>query len=345
MQGYEYGEQPQDPGVIKLNTNENPYPPSPRVADALKLADLDALRRYPDATSTKLRLQIATHHGLKPENVLVTNGGDEAIRLLATASLAANDLMVAAEPGYSLYRVMASIQNARYIPMDLNESFKPATDAALRCVAQSAKLVCVPNPNAPSGVLLNVNEIDMFASRYRNLLLVDEAYVDFVDPSLEHDLIPLLSQHRHLVLLRTFSKGYALAGARVGYLLADAYVIQTLETKVRDSYNVNALSQMLAMAALGDQSYAKSTWSKIRDERTRLTEAFKLMGYEAPGSQANFLLASKSGQNTLEPVFRQLRDQSILVRYFSTPRLKNCLRITVGTPNENRRLLDVLADC
>lgn len=339
MDGYVYGEQPSDPQVIKLNTNENPYPPSPAVAEALASFDVAGLRKYPVALSDALRAQIASQCDLDPSQVLITNGGDEAIRLLATACLSPNDLMVASEPGYSLYPVMCAIQDARYRPMELSTEYKPPPDAALRCVAQQAKLVCIPNPNAPSGVLLTRAEIDDFACRYRNMLLIDEAYVDFVEPDLEHDLTKLLSRHRHLMLLRTFSKGYSLAGARVGYLLGDADAISMLSNKVRDSYNVNTLSQTIALAALGDQAHALSSWQKVRRERERVARELQKMGYSVPNSQANFVLPTSASKATMRPIFEQLRERKILVRHFNTDRLRSSLRVSIGTPAENDALL------
>ena len=339
MQGYAYGEQPDDPDIVKLNTNENPYPPSPAVAQALATLDVNSLQRYPNALADELRKEIAAKHDLDPRQVLITNGGDEAIRMLATACLKPDDLMVAAEPGYSLYPVQCAIQNARYLAMELTTAFKPPPQAALRCVAQEAKLVCLPNPNAPSGVLLTHNEIDDFACRYRRMLLIDEAYVDFVDPEIGHDLTSLLRQHRHLMLLRTFSKGYSLAGARVGYLLGDADAIAVLSDKVRDSYNINSLSQAIALSALRDPEHARVGWERIRTERTRVTRSLADMGYDVPTSQANFVLPMSKTGSSLRSVFEKLRERKILVRHFNTQRLRSSLRVTIGSPEENDAML------
>lgn len=342
MQGYAYGEQPDDPSIIKLNTNENPYPPSPAVRQALTELDYASLRLYPNATSAKLRSAIAKHCGVAAEQVLVTNGGDEAIRLVAAASLQKDSVMVTAEPGYSLYPVVASVLNARCLPMELGQDFRLVEGAARRCIGQQARLVSLPNPNAPSGVLTTTNEIDVFAARFKGMLLIDEAYVDFVDPDLQHDLVPLLQRHRHLLLLRTFSKGYSLAGARVGYLLGDPDLIHELETKVRDSYNVNTVSQAIALAALGDQEHARTAWAAVRSERERVTGALRSDGFQVPESQANFVLPRYADRANMAPTFNRLRDANILVRYFKTPRLQDRLRITIGTPAQNDTLLDAL---
>lgn len=343
MHGYEYGEQPSDASVIKLNTNENPYPPSPKVKAALASLDADALRLYPNATATALRESIASHHGLSAGQVLITNGADEAIRLLATACLAPHDVMVSTEPGYTLYPVVAAQLNARWLPMVLDHDFHPDADAARTCVGQRARLVCIPNPNAPSGVLLNVNQIDAFAAKFRGPLLIDEAYVDFVDPELDHDLVPLLSQRRNLLLLRTFSKGYSLAGARVGYLLGDEEFLREISTKVRDSYNVNRVSQAIALAAFEDQNYANGVWAQLRNERRRLQDELRKIGFTAPTSQTNFLLAQHHDKRNLAATYEALRRQRVLVRYFNTPRLQDRLRITIGSREQSDCLLEKLA--
>lgn len=342
MDGYTYGEQPSDPSIIKLNTNENPFPPSPAVREILANLDLERLRRYPDATSTALREQIAAKHGLASGQVLVTNGGDEAIRLVATACLTQNSVMVSTEPGYSLYPVVAAVLNARCLPLELGTDFRPDPEAARRCVAQHARLVCITNPNAPSGSLMSVADVDTFAARFRGPLLIDEAYVDFVDPELEHDLIPLLSRYCNLLLLRTFSKGYSLAGARVGYLLGDESFINELSTKVRDSYNVNYLSQAIALAAFGDHEYALKTWDMIRKERTRVTELLRSKGFNVPDSQANFVLAQRKDKKSMNVTYERLRKANVLVRYFRTARLYDRLRITIGTDSQNDAFLEAL---
>ena len=342
MRGYTYGEQPSDLSVVKLNTNENPYPPSPAVQEALANLDLDELRRYPNATSLTLRERIAAEHGLVAEQVLVTNGGDEAIRLVATACLTPNSVLVSTEPGYSLYPVIASVLNARYIPMHLGHDFRPDGTAASRCIAQHARLVCIPNPNSPSGVLMSMDEVDAFAAQFPGLLLIDEAYVDFVEPDLKHNLIPLLSNHHNLLLLRTFSKGYSLAGARVGYLLGEESFISTLSAKVRDSYNVNCVSQAMALAALADTKHARETWDAVRTERQRVTQALRNGGFNVPESQANFVLPQRSDSTSMNATYERLREANILVRYFKTPRLHDRLRVTIGSSSQNDAFIQAL---
>ncbi len=342
MHGYTYGEQPSDRSVIKLNTNENPFPPSPAIRETLVNLDLEELRRYPDATSLVLREHIAARFGLTSGQVLITNGGDEAIRLVATACLTRNDVMVSSEPGYSLYPVIANVLNARWLPMELGHDFRPDAEAARRCIGQRARLVCIPNPNAPSGVLLTAQEVDAFAARFRGPLLIDEAYVDFIEPALKHDLVPLLARHRNLLLLRTFSKGYSLAGARVGYLLGEESFIEELATKVRDSYNVNCISQIVALAAFGDQEHARKTWEVVRLERQRVSDVLRERGFNVPDSQANFVLPQRRDKASLGDTYERLRDSKILVRYFKTTRLYDRLRVTIGTRTQNDAFLKAL---
>ena len=342
MRGYTYGEQPSDLSVVKLNTNENPYPPSPAVRKALVNLDLDELRRYPDATSSTLRERIAAAYGLGTEQVLITNGGDEAIRLVATACLTSNSVMVSSEPGYSLYPVIAAVLNARYIPMQLGHDFRPDGSAANRCIAQHARLVCIPNPNSPSGILMSIAEVDAFAAQFPGPLLIDEAYVDFVEPDLEHDLVPLLADHRNLLLLRTFSKGYSLAGVRVGYLLGEESFIKALSSKVRDSYNVNCISQAMALAAFDDAKHANETWDAVRSERQRVIEALRNERFNVPASQANFILPQRSDRTSMSATYERLRAANVLVRYFETPRLHDRLRVTIGTPEQNNAFLNAL---
>ena len=344
MQGYTYGEQPHDRSAMKLNTNENPYPPTPKIQAALAALDLEALRRYPDATATALREAIAARHHVSSNQVLVTNGGDEAIRLVATACVSPNTPLISTVPGYSLYPVIAAVLNARFIPMELGEDFRPDAEAGRRSVAQRARLVCIPNPNAPSGVLLSTQEIDAFAARFRGPLLIDEAYVDFVSPDRAHDLVPLLAHHRNLLLLRTFSKGFSMAGARVGYLLGDAALIEEISVKVRDSYNVNSVSQIMALAALDDLEHAQKSWDAVRSERMRVNDALCEMGYAVPQSEANFVLPQRTDRGSFAQVYETLRNANIFVRYFPTERLYDRIRVTIGNRAQNDALLDALTE-
>lgn len=336
MHGYAYGEQPQARDVVKLNTNENPFPPSPAVARALAAFDAADLRRYPPATADRLRGLVAGRLQVTPENVVVTNGGDEGLRLAITTFVASGASLGMATPSYSLYPVLAAVQDCAVADVPLGDDWTPPGDFAERLNAAGARLTCLVNPHAPSGVLLPESAISAIAERLDGVLLVDEAYVDFVDPATGHDLVPLIERHDNLLLLRTLSKGYSLAGLRVGFLVGDASLIEPIRTKTRDSFNVGTLAQVLASAALDDHAYAGECWAAVRRERGRLTQALRAKGHVVAESQANFVLVRVP---EAQRVFQDLRKRGIYVRYFDQPRLSACLRVTVGTPEENTALL------
>ena len=340
MAGYVYGEQPDGNHIVKLNTNENPYPPSPAVAEALAGFDVATLRRYPPATADDLRGVLAGRLGIEPGNIVATNGGDEGLRLAITTFVDPGATLGLAEPSYSLYPVLAAVQDCTVAKVPLDAHWKPPTDLASRLNAVGARLTCLVNPHAPSGVLLDGETIARTATELDGVLLVDEAYVDFADPEREHDLVPLIHRHDNLLLLRTLSKGYSLAGLRVGFLIGNAGLVEPIRVKTRDSYNVGTLAQSIAIAALSDPDHAERSWRAIRSERTRLADALRAQGWFVPESEANFVLARKPGA---AGVYRSLRERAVLVRYFDQARLADCLRITIGKEDENDRLLDAIA--
>lgn len=344
MKGYAYGEQPTDARVIKLNTNESAYPPSPAVAAALASFEAESLRRYPPAMADDLCAMVAERLGVEPGQVMATNGGDEGLRLAITTFVDPGETFGMAEPSYSLYPVLAAVQDATMCAVPLAADWTPPACFAERLNAAGARLACLVNPHAPSGRLLDASAIAALAKALHGVLLVDEAYVDFVDPGRNHDLAPLVSEHPNLLLLRTLSKGYALAGLRVGFLIGDAGLIEPIRTKTRDSFNVDALAQTLAAAAYADAAYAAQCWRSTRTERDRVTAALRRMGFAVPDSETNFVLATATADGPpAKTLFESLRDAGILVRYFDSPRLADRLRITIGQPAENDALLRVLA--
>jgi len=342
MAGYVYGEQPADTGVVKLNTNENPYPPSPRVREALRSFDVDALRRYPPATADGLRDVVAERLGLTPEQVVATNGGDEALRLAITTFVDPGATFGTTDPGYSLCPVLAGIQDCAIAAVSMTAEWSLPADFATQLNDLGATLVCVVNPHAPSGALQGREAIAELAGELHGVLLVDEAYADFVDPDLGHDLVPLIADHDNLLLLRTLSKGYSLAGLRVGFLLGNAGLIAPILTKTRDSYNLDTVAQLLAAAAYDDFDYAQGTWRAVREERRRLADGLKARGFRVPESQSNFVLAEAGGDFPAKSMQERLKEQGVFVRHFDTGRLANYLRITVGTPRENDALLTAM---
>ena len=340
MAGYVYGEQPDGSDIVKLNTNENAYPPSPAVAEALAGFDVAKLRRYPPAAADDLRRVLAGRLGTEPGNVVATNGGDEGLRLAITTFVDPGAVLGLAEPSYSLYPVLAAVQDCTVANVPLDADWKPPADLARRLNDAGSRLTCLVNPHAPSGVLLDGATIARIATELDGVLLVDEAYVDFADPERGHDLVPLIRHHDNLLLLRTLSKGYSLAGLRVGFLIGDAGLVEPIRVKTRDSFNVGTLAQSIAIAALSDPDHAKRSWRAIRSERTRLADSLRTQGWFVPESQANFVLARKP---RAADVYRSLRERGIFVRYFDQPRLADCLRITVGRDDENDKLLGAIA--
>ncbi len=343
MQGYSWGEQPEDPRTIKLNTNENPYPPSPAVGQALAAFDPQQLRRYPNPTASKFRNLAAAHFGLQPAQVLATNGGDELLRLAFTTFLAPGQPFAMASPSYSLYPVLAAVAEAPVLEIPLDTAWQLPNDFAAQLNAANVGLCCLVNPHAPSGTLLPQSSLAAIAKVFRGVLLVDEAYVDFVDPALAQDSTQLVRDHDNVLLLRTLSKGYSLAGLRFGFGLAQTNLITPMLTKTRDSYNLNAISQVLAEAAFQDQAHASRSWQLVREQRQLLAAALATLGFRMPPSQANFLLAQvpAAGPNAAQ-LYQGLKQQGILVRYFPTPGLDDKLRISVGSAEENQALLQAL---
>ena len=355
LDAYTPGEQPQRPGLIKLNTNENPYPPSARVLEAIRNVPADALRRYPPPTADNFRRAAAQVHGLSVDQVIATNGGDELLRLAITvfcpprAEDAAGG-MVTAEPSYSLYPVLADIQDTSVTRVPLLDDWSLPDDFADQAIAAGCRLVLVVNPHAPSGRLEPVDRLEQIARKLSGqaVLLVDEAYVDFA----RNDALSLLDPSKGLdnvLLLRTLSKGYSLAGLRFGYGLADAGLIGAMD-KARDSYNTDIVAQAAAIAALEARQDAASTWRKVVDERARVTRELVSLGCEVYPSGANFVLArfDDTGATAESPPFAKvvcesLKAKGIFVRYFDQDMLRDKLRITIGTPQQNDAMLAAIA--
>ncbi len=330
MQGYVPGEQPQDQRYIKLNSNENPYPPSPEVARALQQAVNEDLRLYPDPVAHRLRDKAAAVYGLTPEQVLVGNGSDDLLTMLLRTFVGQGDLVTYPVPTYSLYDVLVAIQEGEAVRIP----FPPDFSLPIQLADSKAKLTFLCHPNAPSGTLAPLSQVEELAQRVHGILVVDEAYVDFAAET----ALPLLHKYSHVVILRTFSKSFSLAGMRIGLALGHPALINEL-LKVKDSYNVSRLSIVAAVAALEDYQWMQQNVAKICATRTRLTMALRELGYFVYDSQANFVLARLAGINQ-QSVYVGLKDKGILVRYFSSPDLFDCLRITIGTDEQIDRLLE-----
>lgn len=341
MRGYVSGEQ-LGGDVVKLNTNENPYPPAPEVAAALARIDVAALRRYPDPLADEFRRAAARIHGVDPDNVLATNGSDELLRLAFTTFVSPGACVAWPEPAYSLYPVLAAIQDCRVYSEPLDPDYRPAAGFADRANAEGAALVCLVNPNAPSGALLALDTVRTLAAQIEGVLLLDEAYVDFVDPDQHHDTIPLIREFDNVLLTRTLSKGYSLAGLRFGYALGPAALLAPMRDKTRDAYNLDGIAQALATASIAARDHARDTWARVRAGRAQLAEALAQLGFRVRSSQTNFLLAQVPAGADARSLYEGLRDRNILVRWFDKPGLADKLRISVGTPAEHTALLTAI---
>jgi len=336
MTGYVPGEQPRDDGYIKLNTNENPYAPSPQVTAALRKAINDSLRLYPEPLSDTLRAKAATVYGIEPANLIAGNGSDELLSILMRCFVAPQDRVAFPVPTYSLYDTLIEIQDGMAVRVDFPPDFSLPNSLA----EQNAALTFLCNPNAPSGTLVPLSEIEKLARAVKGILVVDEAYVDFAE-SEGASSIPLIRQLPNLVVLRTFSKSFSLAGMRIGLAFADEEIISGM-MKIKDSYNLNRLSMVAATAALGDMTWMSRNVRRIQRSRKKLSAALRRLGYDVYPSHANFILARKAGEN-LKGIYDELKRRKILVRYFDLPGLQDCLRITVGMPKEVQALLKELA--
>jgi histidinol-phosphate aminotransferase len=322
---YTPGEQP-GPGqrVIKLNTNENPYPPSEAVLRALHAAVDERVRLYPDPEATALRAAASRLYGIPTDHILAGNGSDELLALLLRALVEPGERVAFPVPTYSLYETLVSVQGGVLVELPWPSDWSLPSGLG----DAGAKLTFVCNPNSPSGTLVPVGAIEALARRIPGVLVVDEAYVDFAR---EHALA-LVGRLPNVVVLRTLSKSYSLAGLRVGLAFAVPELLRGLRT-VKDSYNLNRLSQAAATAALTDQATARANVERVCRTRTRLTAALRDLGYDVPESHANFVLARRRGVSQA-PVATALAARDILVRHFRTHGLDDALRVSVGTDEE-----------
>lgn len=335
MQGYTPGEQPRDTGLIKLNTNENPYPPSPAVAEVLRSFPYDSLRRYPDPLAQPAREAIAGVFRVSPECVLCGNGSDDLLTIVTRAFVDQGDTVVSFQPGYLLYETLAQIQGAvfRTIPFDSN--WQVPLDPELY---RDASLVFLANPNSPSGTLVAREKVVELADMLPCPLIVDEAYADFAGET----CADLPQQVPNVVVIRTLSKSYSLAGIRFGYLIARPEIAEGL-IKVKDSYNCDAVSIAAAQAAIRDQAHMQENVRRICRTRDRVYLALKELGFDMPPSKANFLWCA-GGPISPDDLYTGLRRRGILVRLLDYGPLGRGVRITIGTDTEMDRLLEAIRD-
>ncbi len=337
LKPYIPGEQPKEARVIKLNTNENPYPPSPKCKAVLRGFDLDRLRRYPDPVFSDLRARIAKIWHTTPERVFVGNGSDEILTLAARAFVEDGEAIGSLDPSYSLYKTLAAIRNVAYTPTPLAADFSWNGRIATR--GPKTSLFILTNPNAPTGTLTPSGKIAAAAKRFKGVLLVDEAYADFA----KENCVPLATaaENRNVIVMRTFSKSFSLAGMRVGYCIGPTDLIDALY-KVKDSYNADAVAQAVALAALNDLPWMRANVAKVRKARARVAKVLSKRGWDVLESSSNFLFARPAHRPARE-IFEALREQHIYVRYFPGPRTGDRLRITIGTDAQMDEFLTAVA--
>lgn len=347
--GYVPGEQPQDSGWVKLNTNENPYPPSPLVAEAVAAA-ARRLHVYPDPLGSSFRKTAAELFGLDPEWILPGNGSDEVLTILVRTFVDPGELIAYPYPSYILYETLADLQGASHQRLPLNPDWSWNLEATAP-VLKRAKMLFTPNPNSPSGNRWSDSTIESLVPP-QGVLVLDEAYGDFADQPHKMELLKS-SIGKKLIVTRTFSKSYSLAGLRFGFAVAHPDLIAGMR-KVKDSYNCDALSLAAAESALRDQAWMLSNRAKIIATRTRMTAALRALGFEAVDSQANFVWTTHpTGKH--QAIYDQLKARKILVRFMKFPGLSRTgesradavwdgLRITVGTDEQVDTLLKALGE-
>jgi histidinol-phosphate aminotransferase len=334
MAGYTPGEQLNSPDVIKLNTNENPYPPSPKVFEAVQAAlTSNSLRKYPQPFGDDFREAAGEVLGVDPDSILIGNGSDDILTILTRAFVPEGGLIASPSPSYVLYKSLAEIQGARFETVSFGENWSLAGTKW----PDGTNLSFVPNPNSPTGQVLTEAEIELLADFVHPApLVLDEAYSDFADWNAldwqkDHEPIP------NLIVTRTLSKAYSLAGIRFGFAVAPPEVVREL-VKVKDSYNCDVLSLAAATAAIRDQEYFRGVRAKILATRTRMSVELAEHGFDVTPSRANFLWCRRSDR-PVQPIYEALKAKNVLVRYMNYGPAGDGLRISVGTDAEIDRLL------
>ena len=332
LEAYVPGEQPDNPGVLKLNTNENPHPPSPRVFEAMAGITVDDLRKYPRPAAAALCQAIAKIHGVSPAQVLVCNGSDEGLALCTRAFCEPRGRVGYLKPSYSLYPVLSAIAELETVEFPLAEDFTWTCPDLVE-----TDLFFLTRPNAPTGMAQPLDEVRRLAERCSGVVVVDEAYGDFADETAE----ALVGRHDNLLISRSFSKSYSLAGIRMGYLVGPLPLIQALY-KIKDSYNTDVLAQRMALAAVQDRDWMRTNVMAVRGTRGRVARALDGRGFQVLPSEANFLFARVPAGKSAEAIFLALRDRQVFVRYFPGERTGGFLRITIGTDAQMDRFLEAL---
>jgi histidinol-phosphate aminotransferase len=333
---YVPGEQPPDgEDWVKLNTNESPLPPSPRVIEAIKAATDESLRLYPSPTASLARRAIAKHFGLDAAQVTLGNGGDELLEMSMRAFVGAGDAVAYPTPTYPLLEPLCRLHEAVPSPHSSNEMFTWSTEL----MEDPAPLKFLVNPNSPTGTWHGATSVEHAVYRSKGVVVLDEAYVDFAFES----QVGLLAKHDNLVILRTMSKSYALAGMRIGFALASPELIADLDA-VKDSYNLDRLAIVAATAAIEDEEHHRKIVDYVVAERRWLEMRLHELGFEHSPSEANFVFVKPGSGNAAAAVADALRERRILVRHYDRDPIAGWFRITVGTRDQHERLLEALKE-
>lgn len=334
---YVPGEQPKDKKYIKLNTNENPYPPSPRVLAAMKAAANEDMRLYPDPNCDELCEVIAGYYGVKREQVFVGNGSDEVLAFAFMAFFNPENPILFPDITYSFYPVYAGLFNIDYRLIPLKEDFTIAVEDYM----EENGGIIIPNPNAPTGNCLTLGQVERILSfNIERPVIIDEAYIDFGGET----AIKLVDRYPNLLVVHTLSKARSLAGLRVGYAIGQKDLIDGLNS-VKNSFNSYTLDRIAiagAAEAFRDVEYVAETWRKVSTTRERISQELKKMGFEVTDSKSNFVFVSHSRVKAVE-LFKKMKECGILVRYFNKPRIDNSLRVSIGTDAEMDGFLEVVA--
>jgi len=331
--GYVPGEQPRGQKLIKLNTNENPYPPAPEVGAALQSFAWQDLRLYSEPSAACVREAASAEYSLPAEQILCGNGSDDLLTIAVRTFVDQGQPLAYCVPSYSLYPVLADLQGASHQPVHLDNDFQVPEDAAAQ--ARGARLLLLARPNAPTGTSTARSRLEKLCREFQGVVWIDEAYADFAD---DHCL-DFVSRYPNVVVSRTFSKSYSLAGLRLGLAFAAPGLILEMN-KVKYSYNVDALTQCLGSAALRASAYMRENAARIRETRDWLSGQLRQLGCVVLPSQANFLFARTP--LAAEQVFADLRRDGFLVRYFKLPRISEYLRITIGRREDMQAFVDCL---
>lgn len=338
LEAYTPGEQPQDQQYVKLNTNESPYPPSPEVLARISAAETGRLNLYPDPTGRVLKEKLAALYGVEPENVFLSNGSDDILNFAFMAFCGGERGAVFPEISYGFYPVYADLYHVPCVQVPLKEDFS----VDYRDYCGVGKMVVIANPNAPTGMEISLAKIEeILKSNPENVVLIDEAYVDFGGTS----CVALTKKYENLLVVQTFSKSRSLAGARLGFAIADKELIADLE-KIKYStnpYNINRLTLAAGEAAVESDAYYRENAKKIAETREDAAARLRGMGFTVLPSVANFIFA-KSDVLAGETVYQELKKKGVLVRHFGKERIQDFVRITIGTPEQMDILLERLAE-